>query len=316
MTAMLPVPTVASPTPHAVPLPVPAPAVPAQIARDITYAHSARTPAGRLMIRTVENLTGRMTLIRRARGYDRAVAQGADFWREMMGRYGLHLDILGGSFDDVPTKGPLVMIANHPYGILDGLVMGYILSGLRQDFRIMAHAVFRQAPDVARAILPIDFAGTPEAQRANIAMRAEAVGYLRAGGAVGIFPGGTVSTAARPFDAPMDPAWRSFTAKMIARTGATVVPVWFEGANSRLFQLASHMHSSLRMALLLREFRARVDRPVRLAVGRPIAADRLAHFGGDGKAMMDFLRRSTYELAPKGLDAGRYGYEFEAHHKR
>jgi len=304
------------------PLPVPATAIsvpsmpPAQIARDLSYAHSARTPVGRMMIRTVENLTGRMTLIRRAQGYDRAVAQGADFWREMMARYGLHLEVLGGSFDDVPATGPLVMIANHPYGILDGLVMGYILSGLRQDFRIMAHAVFRKAPDVARVILPIDFAETPAAQRANIAMRGEAVEYLHAGGAIGVFPGGTVATAARPFDAPMDPAWRSFTARMIARTGATVVPVWFEGSNSRLFQLASHLHTSLRMALLLREFRARVDRPVRLVIGRPVPADQLQGFRGDGKAMMDFLRRTTYELAPKGLDASRYGYEFEAHHKR
>lgn len=306
MTALLPMPA------H----PLPAPVMRPQIARDITYAHSASTPAGRLMIRTVENLTGRMALIRRAQGYDRAVAQGADFWREMMQRYGLHIELLGGSFEDVPTTGPLVMVANHPYGILDGLVMGYILSGLRGDFRILAHAVFRKAPDVARVILPMDFSGSAEAQRANIAMRAEAVEYLRGGGAVGIFPGGTVSTAARPFDAPMDPGWRSFTARMIARTGATVVPVWFEGSNSRLFQLASHLHSSLRMALLLREFRARVDRPVRLVVGKPIPAARLAAFGADGKAMMDFLRRTTYELAPTGLDAGRYGYEFEAHHKR
>ena len=309
MTALLPMPAPAGSTAIALP-------TPAHIARDLSYAHSASTPAGRLMIRTVENLTGRMALIRRAQGYDRAVAQGADFWREMMARYGLTLDLLGGSFDDVPTTGPLVMIANHPYGILDGLVMGYVLAGLRGDFRIMAHAVFRKAPDVARVILPIDFAGTAQAQRANIAMRGEAMEYLRHGGAVGVFPGGTVSTAARPFDAPMDPAWRSFTAKMIARTGATVVPVWFEGENSRLFQLASHLHASLRMALLLREFRARLDRPVRLVVGQPIPAARLATFGTDAKAMMDFLRRSTYELDPTGRDASRYGYEFEAHHKR
>jgi putative hemolysin len=264
----------------------------------------------------LENATGRLSLIRRAEGYERELESGRSFWQVMAERYGLSLEVAGGALADIPANGPLIVIANHPYGILDGLVMGYVLAGLRGDFRIMAHAVFRKAPDVARVILPIDFAGTPDAQRANIAMRADAVNYLRAGGAVGVFPGGTVSTAARPFDAPMDPGWRSFTAKMIARTGATVVPVWFEGENSRLFQLASHMHTSLRMALLLREFRARVDRPVRLVVGRPIPAARLATFGADSKAMMDFLRRSTYELDPTGRDASRYGYEFEAHHKR
>jgi len=289
---------------------------PSQIARDLSYAPTARTPAGRLLIRAVENMTGRRALVRRAQGYERTLAGGGDFWREMMRRYGLHLELLGGSFDDVPTSGPLVMIANHPYGILDGLVMGHILSALRGEFRILAHQVFRGAPDLRQVVLPVDFSETTQGRRANIAMRGQAVDWVSAGGALGIFPGGTVSTAARPFDRPMDPAWRSFTARLVARTGAAVVPIWFEGENSRLFQLASHLHADLRMALLLREFRARVDRPVRLVIGQPISAARLAAFRGDSKAMMDFLRRSTYELAPRGLDAGRHGLEFEAHHKR
>jgi putative hemolysin len=287
-----------------------------QIARDITYSHSARSRPGRLVIRAVENLTGRIQLIKRAEGYDRAVAEGDDFWRVMMQRYGLHLDVIRGSLEDIPQTGPLVVIANHPYGVLDGLVMGYILSGLRGDFRILAHSVFRKAPDLQRVILPMDFSDTPEAQRANIDMRAEATRYLQAGGAIGIFPGGTVSTAARPFGQPLDPVWRRFTARLIQRSGATVVPIWFDGQNSRLFQVASHLNYTLRMALLLREFKARTDGPVRLAVGRPIGPDQLADFRGDGKEMMDFLRRSTYDLSPGKAGVDRFGFEFEAQHKR
>lgn len=185
-------------------------APPPQIARDLSYAPTARTPAGRLLIRAVENMTGRRALVRRAQGYERTLAGGGDFWREMMRRYGLHLEVLGGSFDDVPTSGPLVMIANHPYGILDGLVMGHILSALRGEFRILAHQVFRGAPDLRQVVLPVDFSETVQGQRANIAMRGQAVDWVSAGGALGIFPGGTVSTAARPFDRPMDPVWRSF----------------------------------------------------------------------------------------------------------
>lgn len=287
-----------------------------QIAKDLSYAHSARTRPGRLVIRTLENLTGRIQLIKRAEGYDRAVAQGADFWREMMARYGLFLDVQGGSLDDIPQTGPLVLIANHPYGVLDGLVMGYILSGLRGDFRILAHSVFHKAPDLRRVILPMDFAETPEAQRANIAMRAEATRYLQGGGAIGIFPGGTVSTAARPFGQPLDPVWRRFTARLIQRSNATVVPIWFEGQNSRLFQVASHLNYTLRMALLLREFKARTDGPVRLVVGNPIGPEVLGQFQGDGKEMMDFLRRSTYDLSPDKAGAKGFGFEFEAQHKR
>ena len=109
----------------------------------------------------------------------------------------------------------------------------------------------------------------------------------------------------------MDPGWRNFTAKMIARSGATVVPVFFDGHNSRLFQLASHLHSTLRLALLIKEFRARIDEPVRIVVGEPIARARLDAFRTDPKGMMDFLRKATYELSPRPLKSLDYGFEFE-----
>ena len=112
----------------------------------------------------------------------------------------------------------------------------------------------------------------------------------------------------------MDPGWRSFTARMIAKSNATVVPVFFDGHTSRMFQVASHLHVTLRMGLLIREFRERVDTPVRIAVGKPIDRDVLAPFASDSKAMMDFLRKSTYELAP-GPKSYDLGYEFEDKHR-
>lgn len=289
--------------------------------REISYASSAAGLPARAFIRTVENATGRLSLIRRAAGYEEEIDAGRDFWRVMMRRFGLRLELLGGSLDAIPHTGPLVIVSNHPFGILDGLVMGHILSAVRRgDFRILAHQVFGKAADVGRVILPIDFSKTRAAQAANLRTRAEAIAYLRRGGAVGVFPGGTVSTAARPMapamDSVMDPAWRGFTARMIAKTGACVVPIWFDGANSRLFQISSHLSYTLRMALLVREFRARIDRPVRLVVGDPIAPQALASRAGDTKEMMDFLRRSTYELSPTRLDPARMGHEFEAHYRQ
>ena len=117
-------------------------------------------PGGRAMIRTMENLTGRIALIKRAAGYEREVAMGRDFWQVIVERYGLSLDVVGGSLDSIPREGPLVLIANHPYGILDGLMMGHILSRTRGDFRILAHQVFGKAPDLERVILPISFDGS------------------------------------------------------------------------------------------------------------------------------------------------------------
>jgi putative hemolysin len=86
--------------------------------------------------------------------------------------------------------------------------------------------VFRKAEDINRIILPISFDDTKEALALNIQTRKDALRFLSEGGAIGIFPGGTVSTAARPFGRPMDPGWRSFTARMIAKSEATVVPLF------------------------------------------------------------------------------------------
>lgn len=286
------------------------------VAKDISYAHSAESRGGRAIIRAVENVTGRLGLIRRAKGYELEVANGADFWQVMVGRYGLSLDIIAGSLDHIPQTGPLVVVSNHPYGILDGLMLGHILSSRRDgDFRILAHKVFRKAEDLDRVILPISFEETKEAVALNVATRKQALRYLADGGAIGIFPGGTVSTSAKPFSKPMDPGWRTFTAKMIAKSEATVVPVWFEGANSRLFQVASHLHSTLRMALLIKEFKRRTDEPVRVVIGEPIAANEINARANDPKAMMDFLRGRTYALSPTPLEPD-YGFEFEAKHRR
>ena len=285
--------------------------------RDISYAHSAETRGGRAVIRVVENATGRLRLIRRARGYQDEVAQGADFWQVMVERYGLTLEVAAGALDNIPSEGPLVVVANHPYGILDGLMMGHILSRVRNgDFRILAHRVFRKAEDLDRIILPISFEETKEAVALNLETRQTALRYLAEGGAIGVFPGGTVSTSLKPFSRPMDPGWRSFTAKMIARSGATVVPIFFDGTNSRLFQVASHLHTTLRMALLIKEFKRRIDEPVRVVVGDAIAPYEIAARRGDAKAMMDFLRASTYALSPTPLRSLDYGFEFEARHRR
>ena len=286
-----------------------------QVAREISYASSAQTKGGRAMIRVLENATGRLRLIRRAAGYEHEVEAGRDFWEVMVERYGLSLDIVGGSLSNIPASGPLILVANHPYGILDGLMMGHILSEVRGDFRILAHRVFRKAKDLERVILPISFDESKEAMQLNIQTRKDALRYLSDGGAIGIFPGGTVSTATKPFGQAMDPGWRSFTARMIAKSEATIVPVYFDGANSRLFQIASHLHNTLRMALLIKEFKRRVGEPVRVVVGEPIPRAEIDKHRSDTKGMMDFLREQTYALSPKPLKSLDYGFEFEDKYK-
>ena len=128
-----------------------------EVARDISYASSAKSKAGRAVIRSIENMTGRIRLIKKAKNYENEVARGRDFWEVILEKYKINLNIMGGSFDNIPKKGPLVVVANHPYGILDGLLLGHILSSTRKDFRILAHRIFKKAKDLDDIILPINF---------------------------------------------------------------------------------------------------------------------------------------------------------------
>lgn len=278
--------------------------------REISYSTSAKSRAGRAMIRTLENLTGRPRLLKMAIGYEREVAEGRDFWQVMEERYRLSIEFVGPGLANIPREGPLVVVGNHPYGILDGLALGRILSATRGDFKIIAHTVFRKAKDLENVILPIDFSETREAQKLNIQTRKDALDYLARGGAIGIFPGGTVSTAAKPFDRAMDPPWKPFTARMIARSDAAVVPIYFDGQNSRLFQLASHLNYTLRMALLINEFDSRVGEPIRVTIGEALPREEIARRAKDPGALMQYLRAATYGLSPKPLKDLSYGLYF------
>ncbi len=275
--------------------------------KEISYSFAAKTRAARLLIRTVENLTGRPRLLRLALGYEREVESGRNFWEVMQERYRIQMEFVGGGLENIPATGPVVLVANHPYGILDGLAMGRILSAARGDFRIIAHVVFRKARDLENVILPIDFGESKEAMARNLETRKQALAYLADGGAIGIFPGGTVSTAAKPFSKARDPFWKTFTAKMIARSQAAVVPVHFDGANSRLFQIASHLNQTLRTALLISEFDSRVGDPLKVSIGRPLPPDEIRLRARDSRALMDFLRRETYNLSPDPRKDFSYG---------
>ena len=267
------------------------------VARDISYATSTDGLIGQIFIRSIENITGRIGLIKRAKDYEKEVANGRNFWEVIVERYNLQINLFKGTLDDIPKEGPVVIVSNHPFGILDGLLLGYILSKTRKDFKIIANRVFRKAKDLDQVVLPISFEETREGNLQNINTRNEAIRFLKAGGIVGIFPGGTVATSAKLFSRPLDPFWKRFTSKLILKSDATVVPIFFGGTNSRLFQIASHMSYNLRMALLIREFGLKVDRKVDIAIGKKISSKYLQRYSKDLDKMMEYLRIQSYSLS-------------------
>jgi len=240
------------------------------------------------------------------RGFIKTVeAIGRDFFQAAVDLMQLRVAADERALDRVPKTGPVVFVANHPYGVLDGIVLTWLARKSRPDVKVIANHVLCQAPDAKDNLLPIDFSGTETALKTNIETRKTAIKSLEEGGAVGIFPAGGVAVSLKPYRGPaVDTAWHSFAAKMINRTGATVVPVYFGGQNSRLFQIASHLSPTLRLSLFFYETARRIGSEVEFVVGDPITPEEIKTFENRDE-LTRALRMRTFSLAsnlttPKG----------------
>jgi len=251
-----------------------------------------------LMIRAIEKMTGQPRLKKMYLDNRRNPIPDEDFWTTAVRKLELRLLYDRKRLDAIPKEGPLVIVANHPYGVLDGIVISYLTSRIRPSFKVLTNSLLYRAPEIRPFLLPIDFAETKEALETNLQSRKEALAELRAGGAIVVFPGGTVSTAKPAFGKAIDPEWKPFTSKLISSAKATVVPMFFEGQNSRLFQLASQVSQTLRYSLLFKEVASRIGSDIGVRIGDAIPYAHLAHLT-DRRALIDHLRAITYELGDR-----------------
>jgi len=266
------------------------------------------------VIRTEENLTRRPSPIRPAGGCKRELAEGRGFRQVMIDGHGPRFERVAGDCADIPAEGPLVMASNHPCGMPGAPMLWRFPARSRPDVRILAHQECRTAAELVWAILPTSFDGSREAREANLGMRRLALDHLAAGGATGVFPGGTSSTAPRPFGRPMSPPRWRITARLIRTSGAAVVPVHFVGANRLPFRVASPMREAQRLALLAGEFWTRIGAPVRVAIGRPVAPEALAAHAGGVRAMAQCPRAETCRPSAEPTADRACGVEFEELH--
>lgn len=263
----------------------------------LSYADYFEHPLKKRLVRAVERFSGQPKIQKLYYEY-RESLQHMPFFQAAIKLLDLKVEIDVARHAAIPRKGPLVVVANHPFGVLDGLVICHLLSLIRTDFKVLTNAVLDGAPEAHDWILPIDFAATKEAQATNIATRKESLARLKRGECIVVFPAGGVSTAPTLLSrAAVDDTWKPFTAKLITQGGANVVPVYFEGQNSRLFQLASHMSIELRLALVFREVNRRRGTRMPVHIGEVLTREGLANAGKRAE-LMQFLREATYSMAP------------------
>ena len=270
---------------------------------NFSYAAEDDPKLKRLLIRAVEKMTGQPYLKQLYDEHRSNPIPGESFWDAAVRRLELKLSYNEDALSHLPRDGALVIVANHPFGVLDGLIISDLTSKVREDFIVLTNSVLYQADEIRPHLLPIDFAETKEALGTNLKSRAEAKAHLIRGGCLVVFPAGGASTAPKPWSRrAVDAEWKNFTAGLIIAAKAPVVPVYFAGQNSRMFQIASHISMTLRLSLFFKEVYDKIGSEIQVRIGEPIPYKDLQSL--DRKQLMAHLRKATYALGA-GLPYGK-----------
>ncbi len=261
----------------------------------LTYSNPDDPRLKRLFIRAVERASGWPKLERLYAEVREERPPASELWNSVLGKLNIEVRFDAEKLAAIPARGPLVVVANHPFGVVDGLAMGKLLSDRRGDFSILVNNVLCREPMFDDFFLPVDFRETREAMETNIQTRRLSADRLRAGQALGIFPAGGIATANRVVGRAQDLQWKRFVGKLIQQYQPVVVPIFFPGQNSRLFHLASKIHLDFRLSLLLHEVRNKMGQTIQANIGDPISPDTLASFK-DRQLLLDYLREQVYAL--------------------
>lgn len=266
-----------------------------------TYASEDHNIVQRFLILAIERLTGKLKIWHLYNEYQHENRRSDEtFWEAAIRKLELNIKYDRKKLAAIPKTGRLVVVANHPYGVLDGLIINMLMAKVRPDYKVLTNSVLCQAEETKDNLLEINFASTEDALKTNLETRKKSREILKEGGAIAVFPAGGVSTIPTWKDkVAQDTAWQTFIAGLIQGSEATVVPIFFEGQNSRLFQFASLMSPTFRLALFFKEVADKIGWTIGVRVGDAITYEKLSHIK-DRAVLCHELRTITYKLG--GMD--------------
>ena len=219
------------------------------------------------------------------------------FWKDALDVMGIELQTPQAQLDRIPKTGPVIVVANHPHGLVDGMVLAETIGRVRTDYKILTRSLLTGVNAIDQFMIPVPFPHEEDALQQNLEMRRKAMEHLKNAGVIVLFPSGVVATAETWFGPAIEQEWNPFTAKMIQRSGATVVPIFFPGRNSRAYQIANQISPTLRQGLLIYEVRHAHYKPQAPVVGEPFDPEEIKQWSSNPRGFVAWLREQTLALA-------------------
>jgi len=266
----------------------------------LSYANTFPHPGKRMVIRTLEWLTGKLRLLQLIRRFEaEGVETGQEFWPHALRVMGIALETPDAELANIPETGPVIIVANHPHGLVDGMILAELIGRVRTDYKILTRSLLTGIPEIEQFMIPVPFPHEENAIQKSLEMRKTAMAHLTGGGVVVLFPSGTVASSEDWWGPAIEQDWNPFTAKMVVKSGATVVPIHFPGANSRAYQIANKISATIRQGLLLHEVVHALNRAQRPHIGKPFDPDEIAARKPAPRELMDWMRAETMKLGAR-----------------
>ena len=265
--------------------------------RKLSYANTFTNPIQRNIIKSLEFLTGKLHLLRKVRQFEKlGIPVGQPFWKQALDLLGINLLTKQSEIAKIPKEGSLVITANHPHGLVDGMVLAELIGKVRTDYKILTRSLLTGVKQIDQFMIPVPFDHEEKALKKSLEMRKNAMDHLEQGGVIVIFPSGKVASSETMFGNVVEGEWNPFTAKLIQKSGANVLPIFFPGANSRIYQIANQISATLRQGLLIYEVVHAMNKPQKPLVGDLIMQHELSSWKDDPRGFMRWLRDKTLEL--------------------
>ena len=265
--------------------------------KKLSYANTFTNPVQRNTIKTLELLTGKLRLLGKVRQFEKmGIPVGQPFWKQALDLLGINLLTKQSEITKIPKKGSLVITANHPHGLVDGMVLAELIGKVRTDYKILTRSLLTGVKQIDQFMIPVPFDHEENALKKSLEMRKSAMDHLENGGVVVIFPSGKVASSETMFGDVIEGDWNPFTAKLIQKSGANVVPIFFPGSNSRIYQIANQISATLRQGLLIYEVVHAMNKPQKPLVGSLIKQDEISPWKSDPRGFMRWLRERTLSM--------------------